>query len=760
MDIETSQSHAGVSDDVERLIAGMTLQQKAAQLVGLWAGARRDDNAAPMQEQLIADGLHVDESAADGLGQFTRHWGTTPITVAAGTAELRRRQQSLAERGGIRALVHEECLTGVLAWGATTYPTPLAWGAAFDPDLTERLGRRIGEDLRALGAHQGLGPVLDVVRDARWGRVEECISEDPYTVGSIGSGYVRGLESSGVVATLKHFAGYSASRAGRNHAPVSLGQRELADVHLPPFERAIRAGARSVMNSYTDIDGVPAAASVPLLTGILREQWGFEGTVVADYFAVRFLETMHGVAADASEAATLALTAGIDVELPTGADYREPLIEAVESGRIDEALVDRALRRVLRQKQELGLIGPGEAEGDPSVDLDSAENRALAREIADASIILLDNDGTLPLSAARTPRLAVIGPNADRFGAMFGCYSFVKHVLPRHPDASPLIEAPTVAASLRARWQGEVVVAAGCAVTDADTSGFDDAVQAALAADVVVAVLGDDSGMFGRGTSGEGCDRDDLSLPGVQEQLLEALVETGRPVVLVLLTGRPYALGDAADRCVAVVQTFFPGQEGGPAIADALLGVTSPSGRLPVQMPRPGTPQPGTYLTPRLGARTGVSSADPTPRHPFGHGLGYTTFAHEGFLVQQCEVAVDGVIECEITVRNTGDRAGVDVLQVYASDPTAQVVRPLRELIAFRRVALAAGERQRWSVRIPVGALAFTGVAGNRIVEPGSIVLRLAPDAHAEGLAAELALVGEESAVGAIADEPHWERHE
>jgi beta-glucosidase-like glycosyl hydrolase len=762
MDIETSQSRTDVDvdDDIERTIVGMTLRQKTAQLVGLWSGARRDDNAAPMQEQLIADGVHVGEFAADGLGQFTRHWGTTPIPVDAGLAELRRRQQALTERSGIRALVHEECLTGVLAWGATTYPTPLAWGAAFDPELVERLGRRIGEDLRALGVHQGLGPVLDVVRDARWGRVEECIAEDPFTVGSIGSAYVRGLESAGVVATLKHFAGYSASRAGRNHAPVSVGPRELADVHLPPFERAIRAGARSVMNSYTDIDGVPAAASVPLLTGILREQWGFEGTVVADYFAIRFLETMHGVAATASESAALALAAGIDVELPTGADYREPLIEAVQSGRIDEALVDRALRRVLRQKQELGLIGPGAPEGDPSVDLDSAENRALAREIADASIVLLDNDGTLPLSATRTPRLAVVGPNADRFGAMFGCYSFVKHVLPRHPDVPPLIEAPTVAESLRARWQGEVVVARGCGVMDADTSGFDDAVQAALAADVVVAVLGDDSGMFGRGTSGEGCDRDDLSLPGVQEHLLEALVQTGRPVVLVLLTGRPYALGDAADRCVAIVQTFFPGQEGGPAIADALLGATSPSGRLPVQMPRHGTPQPGTYLMPRLGARTGVSSADPTPRHPFGHGLGYTTFAHEGFRVLQPDVAVDGTIECEITVRNTGDRAGCDVLQVYATDPAAQVVRPLRQLVAFHRVPLAAGERQTWSVRIPVGALAFTGVAGHRIVEPGSIILRLAPDSQADGLTAELALVGGELAVDALADEPRWERHD
>lgn len=755
---ETSQSALDSDDVVEQLIRDLPLRGKVAQLVGLWAGARRDDNAAPMQDQLIADGLHVDAFAAQGLGQFTRHWGTTPIDVGSGLAELRRRQQALADRVGIRALVHEECLTGLLAWGATAYPTPLAWGAAFDPDLVERLGRRIGEDLRALGVHQGLGPVLDVVRDARWGRVEECIAEDPLTVGVIGSAYVRGLEAAGVVATLKHFAGYSGSRAGRNHAPVSVGPRELADVYLPPFERAIAAGARSVMNAYNDIDGVPAAASVDLLTGVLRDRWGFEGTVVADYFAIRFLETMHGVAADAGEAATLALRAGIDVELPTGSDYLDPLVAAVQDGRVEEEFVDRALRRVLRQKSALGLLGPGADEGDPAVDLDSAENRALAREIAEASIVLLSNDGVLPLATGTTPRLAVVGPNADRFGAVFGCYSFVKHVLPRHPDVDPLIAAPTVAAALRERWAGDIVVAEGCAVSDDDTGAIQDAVAAALSSDVVVAVLGDDSGMFGRGTSGEGCDRDDLSLPGVQEQLLQALVDTGRPVVLVLLTGRPYALGEAADRCAAVVQMFFPGQEGGPALADALLGVTSPGGRLPVQMPRPATPQPGSYLAPRLGALTGVSSADPTPRHPFGHGLGYTTFAHEDLRVVAATVPVDGVVECEVTVRNTGDREGADVLQIYATDEHAQVVRPLRQLVAFRRVPLAAGESQTWRVRIPVAALAFTGVAGHRIVEPGRTTLRVAKDAQDEGLSIPIDVTGAVRPVERIAEEPVWER--
>src|SRR5690606_33670378 len=252
---------------------------------------------------------------------------------------------------------HEECLTGLAAWRAATYPTPLAWGAAFDPDLVAEMGAAIGRSMRQLGIHQGLAPVLDVVRDPRWGRVDECIGEDPYLVGTVGTAYVQGLQSAGVHATLKHFLGYSGSRAGRNHAPVSAGPREVADVFLPPFEMAIRdGGVRSVMNSYTEIDGVPVASDPALLTGILREDLGFDGVVVADYFAVAFLEVMHRVAADRGDAAAQALTAGIDVELPSGDAYLAPLIERVRDGRFDEAYLDRAVIRVLTQKEQLGLL--------------------------------------------------------------------------------------------------------------------------------------------------------------------------------------------------------------------------------------------------------------------------------------------------------------------------------------------------------------------------------------------------------------------
>ncbi|CAM5253083.1 hypothetical protein SVIOM342S_03765 [Streptomyces violaceorubidus] len=335
------------------------------------------------------------------------------------------------------------------AWGATAYPVPLSWAPPFDPDAVCRMAAAIGRDMRSVGMHQGLAPVLDVVRDARWGRVEETIGEDPYLVGTIGTAYVRGLESAGIVATLKHFVGFLPSRAGRNLAPSSVGARERAYVLLPPFEMAVREGApRSVMHAYTDIDGVPAAADETLLTGLLRDTWGFEGTVVADYFGIAFLKTLHGIAGDWADAAGAALGAGVDVELPTVKTFGAPLVEAVTEGRVPESLIDRALRRVLGQKAELGLLDPdwspippaldGVDLADPealraSIDLDRPENRELAREIAEKAVVLLSNDGTLPL--ARPRRIALVGPNATEATAVLGCYSFPPHVGVQHPPA-------------------------------------------------------------------------------------------------------------------------------------------------------------------------------------------------------------------------------------------------------------------------------------------------------------------------------------
>ncbi len=619
-----------VADRVDALLARMTLEEKLAQIVGYWD---KDDGdaVAPMQGAFSAS-AGLDAASRLGLGHLTRVYGTRPVEAGERLAWLWERQRRLVRETphGIPALVHEECLTGLAAWGAATFPTPLAWGAAFDPALVERMGSAIGRTMRGLGIHQGLAPVLDVVRDPRWGRVEECISEDPYLVGAIGTSYVRGLQGEGVHATLKHFVGYSASQGGRNFGPVHAGPREIRDVFMVPFEMALLdGGARSVMHAYTEIDGVPAAADPRLLTDVLRGEWGFDGTVVADYFGVAFLHLLHGVARDLGDAAGQALAAGVDVELPTGEAYLTPLAEAVRAGTVDEALVDRAVRRALAQKEELGLLderfdGPAPA----APDLDDAEHRALARLLAEESVVLLANDGTLPLQRPGT--VAVVGPNADRLEAMFGCYSFVNHVVPNHPGTEPGLAVPTVLEALREELPGASVVhAEGCAVDTDDTSGFDAARAAAEGADVAVVVVGDRAGLFGRGTVGEGCDRDDLELPGVQRALVEAVLETGRPVVLVLLTGRPYAVGWALDRCAAVVQAFFPGEEGGSAVAGVLSGRVNPSGRLPVSLPRPAGAQPWSYLHPPLAGDGDVTNLSSAPALPFGFGLSYTTFVHD-----------------------------------------------------------------------------------------------------------------------------------
>ena len=438
--------------------------------------------------------------------------------------------------------------------------------ATFDVELVEAMATRIGEGMRAVGVHQGLSPVLDVVRDYRWGRVEETFGEDPYLVGALGAAYVRGLEATGIVATLKHFAGYSASRSGRNLGPAPVGPRELQDVLLPPFERAVRDGARSVMHSYSEVDGVPAAADARLLTDLLRDEWGFPGVVVADYWGIAFLQSLHRVAGSPAEAGAKALTAGVDVELPDSICY-PALAELVHAGELAEELVDRAVRRVLRQKAELGLLDAGWAPttSDAPVELDPPENRAIARALAERSVILLHNDGgVLPLGDG-VRSLAVVGPCAG--DAL-------------HAPRLLLVPQPRARASPGRAARGRDRDRAGGAPPGAARRGRSPTSPAArsrsptrpasrprsswpAAPTSASRVVGDRAGLFGRGTSGEGCDVEDLELPGAQSELLDALLDTGARVVIVVVSGRPYALGRYAPRAAAIVQAFFPGQEGG-----------------------------------------------------------------------------------------------------------------------------------------------------------------------------------------------------
>jgi beta-glucosidase-like glycosyl hydrolase len=719
-----------VAERVADLMSRMTLEEKAAQLAGFWAmPADPGEPVAPMEDDTGEPAPALDQIIKAGLGQLTRVFGTAPVAPADGVRRLLDLQTQVARAGrfGIPAIAHEECLTGFMTWTATVFPGPLAWGASFDSELVEEMAGAIGASMRGVGVHQGLAPVLDVVRDYRWGRTEECIGEDPYLVASIGTAYVRGLERAGIVATLKHFAGYASSRAGRNMAPNTMGPREFADVVLEPFVTALReGGARSVMHAYTDTDGIPAASDERLLTDLLRDELGFTGLVVADYYGISFLESLHGVAGSRGEAGALALRAGVDVELPTVRCYGEPLLEELRGGTVTEEILDRSVARVLTLKAELGLLDESweseltdlAAATATLTSLDPPEHRDLARRLAEESVVLLANDGTLPLSGTR---VALVGPLGDDPLGMMGCYSFPNHFGPRFPDLPVGVEIPSLADALRTELPDAAIdVVAGCDVRLPDGADIEAAVAAARDAEVCVLALGDRAGLFGRGTSGEGCDAETLDLPGRQAELAAAVLATGTPTVLVLLSGRPYALGALADRAAAVVQAFFPGEEGAGAVAGILSGRVEPSGRLPVSVPRTVGGQPGTYLGARLGRPTQWSAVDPTALFPFGHGLTWTEFSYSDLEVDP-RAGTDGTACVSAVVRNTGERSGTEVVQLYLSDPIASVVRPVRWLAGWARVRLEPGESARVEFDVHADRTSFTGRDLRRIVEPGVI---------------------------------------
>ncbi|QFG20349.1 glycoside hydrolase family 3 N-terminal domain-containing protein [Actinomadura sp. WMMB 499] len=752
-----------VADRVADLLSRMTPEEKAGQLAGFWAmPAEPGEPVAPMEDDSHESAPALDDLLPHGLGQLTRVFGTAPVTAAEGAARLRdlQRRVAAANRFGIPAIAHEECLNGFMTWGATVFPSPPAWGATFDPELVGEMAAAIGASMRAAGVHQGLAPVLDVVRDARWGRTEECIGEDPQLVAVLGTAYVRGLERSGIAATPKHFAGYSASRAGRNMAPTPVGPREFADVIVEPFVMALReGGARSVMHSYTDVDGVPAAADGRLLTDLLRGELGFTGAVVSDYFGISFLESRHRVAGSRGEAGELALRAGIDIELPTVRCYGEALLERVRRGDVPGELLDRAAARVLTLKAGLGLLdepsgegatpdGPrpdGDGPAPAPLDLDPPAHRDLARRVAEESVVLLANDGTLPLAGGRD--VVLTGPLADDPAAMLGCYTFPAHVGRHRPELPLGVEIPTLVGALRAELPDLTVVPSGdvLAASDADIAA---AAAAARDAGAAVVALGDRAGLFGRGTSGEGCDAETLALPGRQRDLADAVLATGTPTVLVLMSGRPYAIEDLAERAAAVVQAFFPGEEGAGAVAGVLSGRVEPSGRMPISVPRRASGPPVTYLRSKMDGPHDWSAVSPAPLFPFGHGLTWTRFEYSDLRVDE-RARTDGSVTVRAVVRNTGDRPGTEVVQLYLADPVASVVRPARSLAGWARIRLEPGGAARVAFTVHADRTAFTGADLRRIVEPGAIEVMVGGSSEDLPLRGAFTLDGPVRALGA-----------
>ncbi|MGF6786437.1 glycoside hydrolase family 3 N-terminal domain-containing protein [Paraburkholderia sp. 35.1] len=766
---------AAVEERVADLLARMTLDEKIAQLHAAWLKLSADGNhkARSIDFAQSANQITVDEILQHGLGQITRPLGTHTVDPKEGVRALNELQRKMVEdtRLGIPVMSHEECLVGLMIKDATLFPSPLNYAATWNPQLVGEVGTIIGEQARSIGCHQGLAPVLDVSRDPRWGRTEETLGEDPYLVGVLACHYVKGLqgEQRDLLATLKHFVGHSASEGGRNHAPVHVGPRELNDVFMLPFEMAVKlANAGSVMPAYHDVDGVPCHGDRALLHDTLREKWGFDGLVVADYAGVDLLFSHHAVARDSASAAALAFNSGLDVELP-GHECAVHLKEALERNEISEATIDTAVSRVLRVKFQLGLFENPYV--DPErVDVKSATAGDTAYQVALESAVLLRNQGdVLPLDAHGPDKIAVIGPTADDPLALLAGYSFPVHLINSGEQSTASIATPL--RSLRALLGDERVIhAQGCDIIkerragapvfpgdvsldltgDAhcdeliskDTDGIVSAVEAARQAGVALVFVGDLAGLFQSGTVGEGSDTDSLDLPGVQQALLQAVVDSGTPTVVVMTGGRPYNLGGLEDRIAAQIMAFAPGERGAEALADLLVGRANFSGRLPLSVPKSAGAVPYVYNHRLKSAGTPIAYHFGC-RYPFGFGLGYTQFRYGDLALAHSEVPIEsGTIELSFTVDNIGARDGTEIVQIYVRDRHASVARPVRELKAFARVPLAAGASARVRVKLPVDMLNFTDACGERIVEPGDFDLLVGSSSRDIHLSGTVAVAG------------------
>jgi beta-xylosidase len=723
-----------VDERVDDLLARMTSDEKVAQLGSVWSFelAEADRFSRAQAAELLER----------GIGHVTRISGATGFGAAEAARFANETQRFLVEqtRLGIPAIVHEEICSGLMARDAVVFPQALGLASTWVPELAEELAATVREQMRARGAHQGLSPVLDICRDPRWGRTEETFGEDPYLVARMGVAFVRGLQNAdlreGVVATAKHFVGYGASDGGMNWAPARIGARELRDVYLHPFEAAVReAGLQSVMNAYNEIDGIPCGADHELLTDVLRDEWGFEGTVVSDYFSIRQLADYHRVASDRAGAAVAALEAGLDVELPGTDCYGTPLLDALNAGLVSEATVDTAVRRVLATKFRLGLFEQPYV--DEPTDDGVAAHRLLARRIAEKSIVLLKNDGVLPLD--HDASVALIGPNAHDARNLLGDYCYSAHIeslaemrrggrnvfsMPSGDAVDvPRIEFETVLDALRERR--DVRYAPGCDIAGDDRSGFDEAVRAAASSDVAVLVLGDKAGLTDDCTSGESRDRANFDLPGVQEELAAAVLATGTPTLLVLVAGRPCGSAALHESCAAVVHAWLPGEAGGGAIADVLLGIVNPAGKLPLTYPHSVGQVPTFYGHKVSGGRShwkgDYVDAPAAPLYPFGFGIGYAPFEIAAAALRRPVAGYDGSFVVDVHVANRGDRDGEEVVQLYVRDPHASVTRPVLELKAFTRVEVAAGATRQVVFEVPVAQLGFHDRGLRYVVESGAL---------------------------------------
>ncbi len=686
------------AQNLDSLLARMTLEEKLGQLNLLSAGGR----ASPQQIELVRAGK------LGGLFNVMGAENTTPVQRIAVTES----------RLKIPLLFGLDVIHGY----RTIFPIPLGEASSFDPDAAEATARAAGQEAAAFGINWTYAPMVDIARDPRWGRIAEGSGEDPYLGSLLAAARVRGFQQN-IFATAKHFAGYGAAEAGREYNETEVSERTMRETYLPPFKAAVDAGVASLMSAFNDIAGVPASGNAWLTDTVLRREWGFTGFVVSDWTSVNELVN-HGIAGSQAEAGRRALTAGVDMDMQSGI-YVDSLAALVRSNQIPLAVVDSAVMRILRAKQRLGLFRdpyrPRTA--PPTTDL-----RTLARRVAGESIVLLKNERSL-LPLPKSGPIAVIGPLADNKEEPLGPW----HTQGRGDDVV------TVLQGIKAKVPGTAVLyAQGSGIEDTSTAGFAAAVTAARQAKVAILVLGERGDM-----SGEAASRSSLGLPGVQQQLLEAVAATRTPVVLVLMNGRPLILEWAADHVPAIVETWFLGVEAGNATADVLFGDVDPSGRLPVTFPRVLGQVPLYYNHRNTGRPPDVNNkfsskyidVPVTPRYPFGFGLSYTTFAYSNLKLSAARARASDSITATVAVANTGNREGTEVVQLYVRDEVASVSRPVRELKAFRRVTLKPGESRSVDLRIALKDLWFYGLDMKPVVEPGTFRVFVGANS-AEGLEA------------------------
>ncbi|MGK9476998.1 glycoside hydrolase family 3 N-terminal domain-containing protein [Melioribacter sp. OK-6-Me] len=732
----------------EDLLKRMTLEEKVAQMLCIW-----EDKKTILFDQegnFSLDKLR--ENLKNGIGQIARlsdtDGGLNPYQMVEYANAI---QKFLVEetRLGIPVIFHEECLHGLAAKDATSYPVPIGLAATFNVELIEKIFSAIAEDARTRGAHQALTPVVDVVRDPRWGRVEETFGEDTYLVSQMGIASVKGLQGDGslknnnkVIATLKHFAAHGQPESGTNCAPANFSERFLRDTFLMPFKEAInKAGVISVMASYNEIDGIPSHANKWLLRKVLRDEWGFKGFVVSDYYAITELfhreETVsHGVAANKVEAAKLAVEAGVNIEFPNPDCYPN-LTEMVNKGLVYESDIDALVLPMLKYKFKLGLFDNPYIEVEPGQFEKKLEaDRELALQAARETITLLKNEGNL-LPLRNFKKIAVIGPNADRM--LLGGY----HGTPKYYTS--------VYQGIKEKVgnKGEVFYSEGCKITVGGSWNEDEvllpdpaeneqlinqAVAVAQKSDVAVLVLGGNEQ-----TSREAWnknhlgDRPSLELVGSQNKLVEEILKTGKPVVVLLFNGRPNSIGFIKDNVPAILECWYLGQETGNAVADVLFGEYNPSGKLPVSIPRSAGHIPAHYSH-KPSARRGYLFDDVSPLFAFGYGLSYTKFSFANLKLSKDVISADEKVNVSVDVKNEGQLPGEEVVQLYIRDKVSSVTRPVKELKGFKKIKLDPGHTTTVIFELLPENLAFTNVDMKFVVEPGEFEIMVGNSSRNEDL--------------------------